>query len=217
MPEVTAIILAAGLSRRMGALNKLLLPVGDVPLIRKMVDVYSTAVGSVLVVTGHQASEVETVLAGSSVKTVFNTEYRNGQPTSVACGLRAASNADAVLIGLGDQPLLSADDIHALLVTHFSADRSRISIPMNGDQRGNPIVVPDNLFARLLADPKSPGCREFTRTHPEHVQFHPLASAGYYTDLDTPEAYAALKAGTLEKTTCKPFGNSQHVCAKNSL
>jgi len=202
MSDVSAVILAAGLSRRMGERNKLLLPIGDVPMIRHLVDVYGAATGQpVLVVTGHQANEIEAVLAGSGTETVFNADYAQGQPTSVACGLRAAGDADAVLIGLGDQPLLTADDIQALLAAHASADRSCISIPAVDQQRGNPILVPANLCARLLADPGSPGCKKFTRSYPEHVQFHALASPGFYADVDTPEAYDALRAGKLEDIT----------------
>ena len=202
MRDVTAIILAAGLSRRMGARNKLLLPHGDVPMIRHMVDVYGAATaGPVLVVTGHQANEIKTALAGSGAKTVFNPAYGDGQPTSVACGLRAARDDDTVLIGLGDQPLLNVADIRSLLAAHVATDSARISIPAVDQKRGNPIVVPANLRARLLANPRSPGCKKFTQTHPEHVQFHPLASPGFYMDVDTPEAYAAFQAGTLEQIT----------------
>ncbi|MBR9650941.1 nucleotidyltransferase family protein [Thalassovita aquimarina] len=202
MPDVTAIILAAGLSRRMGERNKLLLPVSDILMIRHMIDTYSAATaGRVVVVTGHQATEVEAALAGSGVKTVFNANYAQGQRTSVACGLRAAGDADKVLIGLGGQLLLIAHDIRDLLAAYAAADTSRISIPAVDQQRGNPIVVPTNLRARLLADPRSPGCKKFTRAHPEHAQFHALASPGFNTDVDTPEAFAALKAGKLEEIT----------------
>ena len=202
MGDVTAIILAAGLSRRMGARNKLLLPVAAAPMIRHMVNIYRAATGGrVVVVTGHQAEKIDSVLSGSGAETVFNADFEQGQPTSVACGLQAAGNADTVLIGLGDQPLLTVGDIRSLLTAHAAADSTRISIPAVDQHRGNPIVVPATLRARLLADPRSPGCKKFTRTHPEHVQFHLLASPGFYTDVDTPEAYAALKANSLEDIT----------------
>lgn len=94
MTDVTAILLAAGFSRRMGDRNKLLLTVRGVPMIRHMVTIYSAvATGPVLVVTGHQAEEIETVLAGSPAKTVHNPDYALGQSTSVTCGLRAALGA----------------------------------------------------------------------------------------------------------------------------
>lgn len=202
MGDVIAIILAAGLSRRMGARNKLLLPIGEAPMIRHMVNVYRAATGGrVVVVTGHQADKIDNALSGSGAETVFNADFRQGQPTSVACGLHAAGDADTVLIGLGDQPLLTVGDIQSLLAAHEAADSARISIPAADQQRGNPIVVPASLHARLLADPRSPGCKKFTRTHPEHVQFHQLASPGFYMDVDTPEAYDALTEDTLEEIT----------------
>lgn len=199
MAEVTAIILAAGFSRRMGERNKLLLPVSGVPMIRHMVDTYSAATdGRVLVITGHAAHAVETVLEGSAAVTVFNPDYARGQPSSVACGLRAAGESNMILMGLGDQPLLTARDIGSLLAAHAAADTTRISIPILGETRGNPIVIPGTFRTRLLADQRSPGCKRFTREHPEHVQFHNMPTRGFYLDVDTPEAYAALQTGQLE-------------------
>ena len=193
MAEVTAIILAAGLSRRMGRDNKLLLPINGVPMIRHVVDTYRVALDSpVIVVTGHEAQAVGAALADSDAITVFNACYAQGQQTSVACGMRVAGDGQDMLIGLGDQPLLRAGDIRALLRAHDQGAADRISIPMRDGQRGNPILVPHGLRARLLADPASPGCKRFTRAHPEHVQFHPLEAAGFYSDSDTPEAYVAL-------------------------
>ena len=202
MRETIAIILAAGLSRRMGARNKLLLPVNGVPMIRHMVDTYHAVTQRpVLVVTGHQADAVETSLSGCDVQTVYNPDFAHGQQTSVACGLRAAQGAARILIGLGDQPRLTGGDLKKMLAAHCAADPARISIPMTGEQRGNPIVVPDVLRDRLLVDPRSPGCKIFTRAHPEHVQFHALRSPGYYADVDTPDAYDALAVQTLDGTT----------------
>lgn len=176
----------------MGARNKLLLPVGGVPMIRHMVDVYRAAItGPVVVVAGHEAEAVEAALDGSGAQVVFNPDFAQGQPTSVACGLRHVPDGHDILIGLGDQPMLTPDDLRALLNAHYAAP-TRISIPMRDAARGNPIVVPSGLKVRLLADPKSPGCKKFTRENPDHVQFHALPMRGFYTDVDTPEAYDAL-------------------------
>jgi molybdenum cofactor cytidylyltransferase len=202
MGDVAAIILAAGFSKRMGARNKLLLAINGIPMIRHMVNTYSAATRRpVVVVTGHEAQEIEAALAGAAATTAFNPDYAQGQPTSVACGLRATQDADAMLIGLGDQPLLTSADLRTLLDAHWGADTARISIPAVDQRRGNPIVVPATLLTRLLADPKSPGCKSFTRKHPEYVQFHPLTAAGFYADVDTPEAYNALNQSHLETTS----------------
>lgn len=197
MAEVSTILLAAGLSRRMGARNKLLLDVGGVPMIRHMVNTYAAATqGPITVVTGHDAPRVTEALTGSDAQIVYNPGYESGQVTSVERGLKAAPEAEVLLMGLGDQPLLTANDISALLRAHRAADTARISIPKESaaeaSTRGNPIVIPAALRARLLADPRAPGCKKFTRENPEHVQVHILPQPGFYTDIDTPEAYAAL-------------------------
>jgi len=193
MRDVCAIILAAGLSRRMGARNKLLLPIKGVPMIRHMAEIYQSAIsGPVIVVTGHEADGVSKALEGCNVRTVHNPDYAQGQPTSVACGLRHAPDGYDILIGLGDQPLLTKDDLRALVDGHALTDPERISIPSSDTQRGNPILVPATLRLRLLADRRSPGCKKFTRENPDHVQFHALPNAGFYTDVDTPDAYDTL-------------------------
>lgn len=199
MDEVSAIILAAGQSLRMGARNKLLLPVGGVPMIRHVVETYSAVTEApVLVVIGHQAEAIEASLEGSGARTVHNPAFAQGQQTSVACGLRAVARAKHLLIGLGDQPRLTIDDLNDFMTAHTASDPARISIPMKDGRRGNPILVPGTLHDRLLSDPRSPGCKTFTRDNPEHVQFHALPSVGFYADVDTPEAYDAL---TLKETT----------------
>ncbi|MBT0956596.1 nucleotidyltransferase family protein [Alphaproteobacteria bacterium KMM 3653] len=194
MRDLTVLLLAAGLSRRMGAQNKLLLPIGGMPMIRHMVETYSAlSPRALLVVTGHDATAIEAALKGTQATCIHNPDYAKGQASSVAAGLRAAGPATGLLIGLGDQPLLTIDDLRSLLWAHSRADPARISIPKQGEQRGNPILVPGILRPRLLADPAAPGCKKFTRSNPEHVQFHALPALGFYADVDTPEAYRALK------------------------
>jgi molybdenum cofactor cytidylyltransferase len=199
MPETVAIILAAGLSRRMGARNKLLLPIQGIPMIRHMVATYHAATGQpVCVVTGHEADRVSGALEGAPVTLFYNADYATGQATSVAVGLQAVPPCDRMLMGLGDQPQITSADIVALLAAHDRGDPTRISIPGEADRRGNPIVIPYGLRAKLLADPRAPGCKKFTRAHPEHVQFHPLPNVGLYADVDTPAAYDALIRSTNE-------------------
>ena len=177
----------------MGEANKLLLSFSGTPMIRHMVGLYAQITTTpVHVVTGHQGGEVAEALRGTGARLIYNPDFELGQSTSVVCGLRAIGPLDEILIGLGDQPLLQSSDLAEFVAAHRAADQRRISIPSNGDQRGNPILVPGALHARLLADPHAPGCKKFTREHPEHVQFHALTAQGFYADVDTPEAYAAL-------------------------
>lgn len=188
MFESAAIILAAGLSRRMGAVNKLLIELDGVPMIRRTVQKYLKVCDApVTVVTGYQAKAVEHALAGLAVKFVFNSAFEAGQKTSVATGLAAAPAARATLIALGDQPDLTEGDLTWLLAQHRQNEGPLITVPTQGKMRGNPLVIPHGLKPRLLADKLNPGCQRFTRENPEFVQFLATANPAYYHDIDTPK------------------------------
>lgn len=194
MDKAAAIILAAGLSRRMGARNKLLLPIGTVPMVRHVVQQYLDAVdGPIIVVTGHEAPQVEQALDGLDVTCVFHENFAEGQQSSVAFGLHHCPQTDVVLIGLGDQPYLRSEDLTRLMQAHFAAGNRKVSIPFMGERRGNPIVIPQVLRPRLTENTDRPGCMRFTRDNPDLVQRHPLDAPGFYQDVDTPEAYAQLQ------------------------
>lgn len=194
MDSVGAIILAAGLSRRMGDRNKLLLPIGAKPMIRHVVETYLAAVdGQVCVVTGFEAHRIKDALAGLPVQFVHNADYDAGQPFSVRAGLLGAPDAQHILIGLGDQPHLTTDDLSGFITAHLAANVQKISIPYQDTIRGNPIVVPATMRARLLADEANPGCGKFTRAHPELAQHIPMTQAGFFSDIDTPAAFAAFE------------------------
>lgn len=194
MDRIGAIILAAGLSRRMKERNKLLLPIGGVPMIRHVVETYLAAIdGEVCVVTGFEAVRVDAALAGLPVRLVHNEDFEKGQPFSVRAGLLEAPNAAHFLIGLGDQPQIKAGDLRALIKAHLNGDPAKISIPYQGELRGNPIIVPWGMRARLLSDKANPGCGKFTRANPDLVQHVPLSQPGFFNDIDTPAAFAAYQ------------------------
>lgn len=202
MDRMGAIILAAGLSRRMGERNKLLLPIGGVPMIRHVVETYLAAIdGEVCVVTGFEAAQIAVALLGLPIRLVHNEEYEMGQPFSVRAGLLEDPKAKHLLIGLGDQPQLERDDLRALIKAHLAADIAKISIPHKGETRGNPIIVPADMRTRLLADKTNPGCGKFTRTNPELAQRILVSKPGFFTDIDTPAAFAAFQQTPSERTT----------------
>ncbi len=196
MHRVGAIILAGGLSRRMGAVNKLLLPIDGTPMIRRVVDTYRAAIdGEIVVVTGFDAPAIRDALSGIDVRFVHNPDFEQGQPFSVRAGLSDAPDAELILIGLGDQPTLTADDIRTLVDTHIAHATDKITIPVKDNQRGNPIIVPAALCSQLLADQANPGCGKFTRSNPDKAQKLPLSQVGFYHDIDTPAAFQALSQG----------------------
>lgn len=194
MDRVGAIILAAGLSRRMGESNKLLLPIDGAPMIRHVVKTYLAAVdGEVCVVIGFEAERIEAAISDLPIRLVRNVAFEQGQPFSVRSGLLEAPEAEHLLIGLGDQPELTAQDLRNLVEAHLAADPSKISIPFYNETRGNPIIVPASMRTQLLEDKANPGCGKFTRSNPDLAQNILLSQDGFFNDIDTPTAYAAFQ------------------------
>lgn len=191
MTEFTAILLAAGLSRRMGVRNKMLLNWHGQPVIRHVARTYLAALGpNVIVVTGYQAGAVRQALRGLDLTFAHNPNFESGQQSSVALGLSHAPADRSILVGLGDQPLLTSQDLVQLMAAHNATDPSKISIPFQDERRGNPVILPARLIPRVLADDVRPGCKRFIDANSHHVQKLIVATPGCFTDIDTPDAYA---------------------------
>ncbi|MBU1305451.1 MAG: nucleotidyltransferase family protein [Alphaproteobacteria bacterium] len=194
MYDTAAIVLAAGLSSRMGPVNKLLVEINGTPMIRATVSACAEICDApVTVVTGHQAAFIVQVLDGLNVSFIYNPYFAEGQQGSVAAGLKAAPEAKATLVVLGDQPLLDCAALERLLEAHRASDQSCITMPMNGVVRGNPLVIPLALKGSLMADKTNPGCRWFTRDNPAKVNAVALQNPAYFTDLDTLDDLKSLQ------------------------
>ena len=196
MSDIAAIVLAAGLSLRMGASNKLLTPIGDDILVSIVVSACAAASDHpVTVVTGYQAEIIE--LAFHNVPTIFahNINYKEGQMTSVDVGLRRAPKAETYLIALGDQPKITKDCLKELLEAHAAQRSQRITVPIVDGQRGNPIVVPAILRSLMLSDPINLRCQKLTRKSPELVHEYTTQNKSFIIDIDTPQDLALTKLG----------------------
>jgi molybdenum cofactor cytidylyltransferase len=193
MTTITAVLLAAGMSRRFGPQNKLLADFHGEPLVRRTASaICESKAGHVIAVLGHQAEQIEVALEGLALKTVLNSSYRDGQVTSVRTGLSAVGEgALGVMMCLSDQPLLQATDYNAL-IDAFIDQPDRIAVPFVSRKRGNPVILPASLRVEILDGGINVGCRSFIDSHPELVNSVNVTNPAYRTDFDTPETFAAL-------------------------
>jgi xanthine dehydrogenase accessory factor len=193
----SAVVLAAGLSRRMGARNKLLLPMAGEPMIRRVVEsVLGAGFVEVVVVTGHQADEVRRALAPlvpAGVRLVHNERFDSGQVSSVRAGLAALEQTvDAVAVCLGDQPLVGSADLLALSAAYRERPHGSILVPMRGEERGNPVIVDWSSVRDTLERGLDFGCRHYIDQHPERVYRWSAPSDHFFRDVDEPADYQAL-------------------------
>jgi molybdenum cofactor cytidylyltransferase len=191
----SAVVLAAGASARMTGRNKLLLPLGGEPVIRRTVRaVLGANPEEVVVVTGSGADAVTKALDGLGAKIRFNPRHAEGQMTSVAAGVAALeSTCDAVMVCLGDMALLESADYAELAGAFAAQSRATILVPWRDGIRGNPVVFASSFIPEVLAGSRNLGCRKLIADHPEDVHAYEPDHDRFFVDLDTPEDYARLR------------------------
>jgi molybdenum cofactor cytidylyltransferase len=190
---IAAIVLAAGLSRRMGR-PKLLLPVEGRPVLRITVEgVLATGVEPVVVVTGTEHRELVDALAGLPVVLVHNPSPEAGQASSIRIGVRALPReTEAVLIALGDQPFVPSRVIGALLAALRKTGKAIVA-PRYRDGRGNPVLFGRETFAELLEVSGDQGARSVVERDASRVALVDF-DLPMPQDVDTPEDYRRLRS-----------------------
>lgn len=195
-PRVTAVVLAAGRSSRMGAQNKLVVDVHGAPMIVRVVDALLAApVQRVVVVTGHERARVEAALAGRAVSLVHNPDYDAGMSTSLRAGIRAVEpDADAALVCLGDMPWLAPAHVEALIDAFQPVEGREICVPTCQGKRGNPVLFAARLFDEIAQLGGDVGARALLDAHADLVCPVPVEHSGVLVDVDTVAALDRLRA-----------------------
>lgn len=191
--RVAAIVVAAGLSRRMGAF-KLTLPWADKTVIEHVVLTLAMApLHEIIVVTGHRSDEVAKALAKTPARCVPNPHYKSGEMlSSVQAGLAAvAAGVDAALICLGDQPQIEISTILALLEEAERTGWRRVIIPSYGMRAGHPILLPCSLWMQIINTSKT--LRDVLRSNADVVNYLTVDTSSILADLDTPDDYQRAK------------------------
>lgn len=187
---ISAIILAAGQSRRMGQ-PKMLLPWGNQTVIEHVVITFLSAdIEDILVVTGAEHQRVEMAIEGYPVGIVHNNDYAAGEMlSSIQCGLRALSaDVQAALISLGDQPQVQEETIRSIADADQNGGAGLI-VPSFQMKRGHPWLVARPLWQEILAlkPPETP--RDFLNIHRREILYLNVDTPTILADLDTPEDY----------------------------
>jgi len=195
MSKISAVLLAAGESRRMRGLNKLELMVAGVPLLRRTATTLLAApLEEVVVVFGHEFARAQALVRDLPLNRVYNGCYQEGQMTSVHAGLDALSRpCDGIMVCLTDQPLLEVTDIEAIIGAFARRRRGSILVPTYGGKRGNPIVLAASHRDDIMNGGRNLGCKHLIENNPESVETVEMENDHVICDLDTPEDYANLQ------------------------
>ena len=189
------ILLAAGMSQRMGGFNKLLLPINGVPMVRHVaLTLAAFADMPPVVVLGHEAKQVAAALDGIALTMITNAQFQSGKMSSVKAGLIAAGQAADYMICLADLPLLTVEDCAALCTAHKKAGVGQITVPVQREdgmfaRRGNPIIIPASARHKIIKDAANLGCRGLLNNHPDLIYPFDSCADGFYVDIDTQDAF----------------------------
>lgn len=192
--DIDMIVLAAGLSKRMGVF-KPLLPVGDMPAVARCVKMAAEAgVRDVVIVTGHNAGTLEDVVGKDThpgIRLVHNAAYQEGMFSSVREGVSALRDgSDAFFLLPADCCASTADTLSALMRVFGENGGVSVVRPAFCGKRGHPPLVPGRFAEPLLSYDGEGGLKGFLRPLPTtEVE---MGDPGALLDMDTPEDYAAL-------------------------
>lgn len=188
---ISAILLAAGESKRMGRL-KPGLPLGNSTILEQSIDnLVHSRIDELIVVLGYRAQELMEKVAGRQVKTVINPDYEQGMSTSVIAGLHMVDDkAQAVLFALADQPFIDSKIVDKL-IDGFSRHSKGIVVPAYRGRRGHPVIFAVRYREELLRLRGDVGGRQIIKEHTDDVLEIPVDSESINVDIDTMSDYGA--------------------------
>ena len=189
---ISAILLAAGESKRMGR-PKLLLTWGECSIIEKSVDtLLASKINELIVVLGYQARAVLKRLRARRLKAVINRQYRMGMSTSLRRGLgQVSSKSEAILIALADQPFIETDLINHL-IDIYRGNPHGIVLPSYRGKRGHPVILSRSRYQEEIKNPTGDmGCKPILNRHPEDILEVEVESEGVVADINSWDEYRA--------------------------
>ncbi len=187
--RISGILLAAGLSTRMGT-PKQLLPFRSSTIVETVVDTMLAAkFHDVTVVLGHRAHQILMHLGQRPVRTVFNPDYRVGMLSSAQAGIRSRQTETAFALMLVDQPFITVQHINAV-VDAYNGTEKGIALPSYNYRRGHPVIFHQRYAADICdLTATSGGVRTLFKTYPNDIHYVPVDSDAVLRDIDRPEDY----------------------------
>jgi molybdenum cofactor cytidylyltransferase len=186
---IVAVVLAAGLSSRMGK-PKQTLRIGGKSMLEKVLEVFRKSnVDAAVVVLGAREGEVRKKVGFKGEKVVYNPRYAEGMSGSLKLGLAEAGPwAEAVIVALGDQPYLSPATVNKLVKAYRDSE-APVVVPVYKGKRGNPVLFDRRTFAQIMRIRGDEGAKSIIRKNRSTLLEVMVEDEVVITDIDTPDDY----------------------------
>ena len=196
---ISAILLAAGESKRMEDENKLVKEIDGTPLIKYAVkNILGSAVDELVVVLGHEKIIIENIIEkNKKIKFVYNESYQKGISTSIIKGLNSISKkTKAFFICMGDMPDVNQSIYNKLIKTRYnynkelSSDKKKeIFIPTFEGKKGNPILCSKFILEKIINNDEDFSAKKITEENEDKILYVPVKSNGIILDFDTKDDF----------------------------
>jgi molybdenum cofactor cytidylyltransferase len=188
-PMISAILLAAGQSRRMGDFKQLLQYQGKTFVGCCVDNLLASGVDDIVVVTGHREAEVRQALAGRKIKFVYNADYQTGMSSSIKCGVQSLDEKTrAILIALADQPQIHSGSIGKIIAA-YEKEQPLVVVPRHAKRRGHPIILDARLRKEIMGLDPSQGLRQIVQAHKDETFYVEMGNDAVLIDFDYPQDY----------------------------
>ncbi len=188
---ISAIVLAAGESRRMGK-PKPLLRFNDKTFLEQIISRLKVCdVDRITVVLGAGAEMIKNSIDLSGTNIVINKDYQKGQLSSLIAAIEETpQETDAILVCLVDNPFINKEVINKI-IAKFRQTNNPIIVPVFNGKRGHPTLFSRTLFSELVNAPKEQGARYVLHSNAEKVLELETSESTILSGIDTPEDYRA--------------------------
>lgn len=193
---VSAIVLAAGLSSRMGNNNKLLLPYNNRTIIENTLQsIISSSIKEIIIVLGKDHEKIIPLIKHMPVQVEINENYNSGLTSSIQAGILKATGSGYMLC-LADMVLITSEEykfISSEFEKAFLVDPKTIGVSFYEGKKGNPVVFSSYYKNSILDHIPKDGCKKIVQMNHHHVLHIPMKSDHILKDIDTMADYEKLR------------------------
>ena len=186
---ISAILVAAGESKRMGELKQLM-PFRKSTILEQTIDnLLNSTVNEIILVLGFKAEEITKIIAAKSIEIALNPDYQEGMSTSIIKGLDLVDDrTEAIMLALADQPFIDSKIIDRLIQQFYAHDKG-IVIPAYRGKRGHPVIFAAKYKTELRRLTGDTGGRQIIEEHLDDILEITVDSPGINIDIDTMSNY----------------------------
>jgi molybdenum cofactor cytidylyltransferase len=189
---ISAIVVAAGKSSRMGDIDKLNLEFENSTILGTVLKNLNASMANEIILVASDPPSIPENLSESNIKTVINPSPEDGLTSSIQIGVKNANPVYAYLVCLADMPLINTDEYNRLIKSYLEYSEKVIIQPFDGVKPGNPVLFSNHFRKDILNTKENTGCRPVVMANPIFLKRLKTTSASYFTDIDTLAQYKKI-------------------------